>query len=167
MTLYGCILFALYIGRLEESLAIGDFPPGDHSLDIIVIDVHGQSVTHPTLTFTRPPLPDVQCSVHNSQTIDCASFNAVESQMCSIDDGLQFNCSLPHDISELATTYNLKAGDYNLIIRVLDEFGQFDTTLIPFTVFRKLILTHNYSDIYSVFILKLHQLPTSKNFFNA
>ena len=135
------------LGRLEESFAIGEFSPGDHNLDITVIDVYEQSVAHPTLTFTRPPLLDVQCSVHISQTIDCTSFNAVESQMCSIDDGLQFNCSLPRDISELATIHSLKARDHNLTIRTLDEFGQFDTTLIRITVFRKLILTHNYSDI--------------------
>ena len=143
MTMYRCMLFALHAGQLEESLTIGGFPPGDHTLDIIVIDVYEQTVAHPTLTFARPLLLDVQCSVHSSQTIDCTSFNAVESQMCSIDDGPRFNCSLPRNINELATTYDLKAGDHNLTIRTLDEFGQFDTALVPFIIFRELILIPN------------------------
>ena len=127
-------------GELVDNLAIGDFPPGDHSLDITVIDVHGQNVTHPTLTFTRPPLLEVQCSVHNSQTIDCTSTTIVESQMCFIDEEPhdRFNCSLPRDINELAATYNLTPGDHNLTVITLDEFAQGVTTMVIFTVFRKL-----------------------------
>ena len=127
-------------GQLEESLAIGDFPPGDYSLDITVIDVYGQSVAHPTLTFTRPDLLEVECSVHDSLTIDCTSSTVVESQMCSIDDGSRFDCSLPRDIDELARTFNLTSGDHNLSVMTVDEFGQLDNSLVIFTV-RK--LNHN------------------------
>ena len=121
-----------------DTLAIGDFPPGEHSLDITVIDVYGQSVTHPTLTFTRPDLLEVECSVHNSLTIDCNSSTVVESQMCSIDDGFRFDCSLPRDIDELASTFNLTVGDHNLTVMTLDEFAQADITVVIFTVFCKL-----------------------------
>ena len=124
-------------GQLEESLAIGDFPPGDYSLDITVIDVYGQSVAHPTLTFTRPDLLEVECSVHYSLAIDCTSSTVVESQICSIDDGFRFKCSLPRDIDELANTYNLTAGDHNMTVMTLDEFAQSDITLVTFNV-RKL-----------------------------
>ena len=117
-----------------DNLPIGDFPPGNHTLDITVIDVYGQSVTHPTLTFTRPALLEVQCSVHDSLTIDCTSSTVVESQMCSIDDGSWFDCSLPRDINELATTYNLTLGDHNLTVITVDEFGQSNTTLLTFTL---------------------------------
>ena len=127
-------------GELEDTLAIGDFPPGDYSLDITVIDVYGQSVTHPTLTFTRPDLLEVECSVHDELTIDCTSSTVMESQMCSIDDGFRFNCSLPRDIDELARTFNLTSGDHNLTVMTVDEFGQVDNSLVIFTV-RK--LTHN------------------------
>ena len=127
-------------GQLEESFAIGDFPPGDYSLDITVIDVYGQSVAHPTLTFTRPDLLEVECSVHYSLAIDCTSSTVVESQICSIDDGFRFDCSLPRDIDELARTFNLTSGDHNLTVMTVDEFGQVDNSLVIFTV-RK--LNHN------------------------
>ena len=127
-----------FLGQLEEILTIGGFPPGDHGLDITVTDVFGQSVTHPTLTFTRPPLLEVQCSVHDSLTIDCTYTTIVESQMCFIDDGSRFNCSLPRAINELAATYNLTPGDHNLTVITVDEFAQGVTTMVTFTVIRKL-----------------------------
>ena len=126
-------------GLLEDNLVIGDFHPGEHSLDITVNDVYGQSVTHPTLTFTRPDLLEVECSVHDEHTIDCTNSTVVESQICSIDDGSQFDCSLPRDIVELASTFNLTVGEHNLTIMTLDEFAQADITVATFTVFRKLL----------------------------
>ena len=158
-----------YTGELVDILSIGDFPPGEHSLDITVTDVHGQNVTHPTIMFTRPPLLEVQCSVHDSQTINCTSTTVVESQMCFIDDGPLFNCSLPRGINELAATYNLTLGDHNLTIITMDEFAQSDITLLTFTVFRKLC-THCQSVVHyrtsstvihfvnrMCFLLTLHQ----------
>ena len=121
-----------------NNLAIRDFSPGDHSLDITIIDMYGLVASHPTLTFTRPALLEVQCSVHDSLTIDCTNSTVVESQICSIDDGFHFDCSLPRDIDELATTYNLTAGDHKLFVKTVDVFGQSDTTLVTFTLFRKL-----------------------------
>ena len=129
----------LCAGQLEDNLAIGDFPPGGHSLVITVIDVYGQIVNHPTLTFTRPDLLEVECSVHDELTIDCTNSTVVESQICSIDDGSQFDCSLPRDIVELASTFNLTVGEHNLTVMTLDEFAQADITVVTFTVFRKLL----------------------------
>ena len=136
---YNSVYALCCAGSLEDNLVIGDFPPGQHSLDITVNDVYGQSVAHPTLTFTRPDRLEVECSVHDELTIDCTNSTVVESQICSIDDGSQFDCSLPRDIVELASTFNLTVGEHNLTVMTLDGFAQADITVVTFTVFRKLL----------------------------
>ena len=126
-------LMSVSSGVAADALDIGGFSPGDHSLDITVTDVFGQSVTHPRLTFTRPPLLVVECSA-NSLTVDCSNTTVVESQTCSIDGGTRFDCSLPLDISELAETYSLSIGEHELTITTVDVFTQSDFTRVLFNV---------------------------------
>ena len=71
--------------------------------------------------------------------------------MCSIDDGFRFDCSLPRDIDELATTYNLTSGDHNISVMTLDVFGQSDITVVTFTV-RKLMISLAFICSASVYI---------------
>ena len=126
-------LMSVSLGVVSDALDIGGFSAGDHSLDITVTDVFGQSVTHPRLTFTRPPLLVVECSA-NSLTVDCSNTTVVESQTCSIDGGTRFDCSLPLDISELAETYSLSIGEHELTITTVDVFTQSDFTRVLFNV---------------------------------
>ena len=120
-------------GELDDNLAIGGFSPGDHSLDITVTDVFGQIVTHPRLTFTRPPLLVVECSA-NSLTVDCSNTTVVESQTCSIDGGTRFDCSLPLNITELAVSLNLTVGQHDLTVITTDVFAQSQIIQVSFNV---------------------------------
>ena len=125
-------------GELDDNLAIGGFSPGDHSLDITVTDVFGQIVTHPRLTFTRPPLLVVECSA-NSLTVDCSNTTVVESQTCSIDGGTRFDCSLPLNITELAVSLNLTVGQHDLTVITMDVFAQSQIIQVSFNVTGKKI----------------------------
>ena len=125
-------------GQLEDNLAVSDFPPGDHNLTLTVTDVYGQAVSE-VINFARPELLEVACIVDATMDIiDCASTQLVESQTCSFDDGVQFDCSLPLIITELAERNNLEAGMHAITIRQTDEFGQQAVIVVNFNVTREL-----------------------------
>lgn len=122
-------------GLLQFSVDILDFDPGRHTVLVTVIDA-GNRVAADTVTFTTPPLLNVNCSIDNNNILACNSNNPIATKICQFDGRSSMPCPSPFNIMDLG----LPLGPHSLKVTITDVFERTLNVSLEFTVESDLML---------------------------